>query len=100
VQPPAPVYAARPPPGSAAAAAGAAVYGLYSAVSLADPVRICRLRDQLPDLLKSRSWQEAGLAFITHLHALSRTLTHSHALSRTCTHSHALFALFDQNTNV
>ena len=35
VQPPAPVYAARPPPGSAGAAAGAAVYGLYSAVSLA-----------------------------------------------------------------
>ena len=53
VQPPAPIYAARPPIGTAGAVAGAVVYGIYSAVSLADPVRLCRLRDELPELLKA-----------------------------------------------
>ena len=63
VQPPAPVYAARPPAGSPGAASSAAVYGIYSAVSLSDPTRICRLRDEIPDLLKARAWQEGPFQF-------------------------------------
>ena len=36
----------------------------------ADPVRICRLRNELPDLLKPRSWQEAGAVY-SHTHTFS-----------------------------
>ena len=63
VQPPDPVYAARPPPGSSGAASGAVVFGIYSAVAFADPVRLCRLRDELPDLLRGRNWQDGSFQY-------------------------------------
>ena len=66
------VYAARPPPsendddekenGASQKPSGSggerAVFGLYSAVTLADPVRCRRLFDELPSLFKQTQWQE------------------------------------------
>ena len=63
VQPPHPVYAARAPEGSTKHAPGARVFGLYSAVRLADPVRLTLLAEALPGLLKSRAWQSGAYQY-------------------------------------
>ena len=63
VQPPHPVYAARAPEGSTRHAPGARVFGLYSAVRLADPVRLTLLAEALPGLLKSRAWQSGAYQY-------------------------------------
>ena len=63
VQPPHPVYAARAPEGSTKHAPGARVFGLYSAVRLADPIRLTLLAEALPGLLKSRAWQSGAYQY-------------------------------------
>ena len=65
------VYAARPPSAperhthtdanrndASERASDVAVFGVYSAVTLADPVRCRRLFDELPTLFKQTQWQE------------------------------------------
>ena len=54
---PTPMYCARPPSGDPGGDR-AACFGLYSAVALADPVRVRRLMDELPLLFASREWQD------------------------------------------